>query len=259
MSGCNRHWEAPPGHWVHRTGPEEDVRASAADGGHGTCTPRSQPSCDAKPARPPAPPQVLGTRLRHALLGGKGHFPRAAPAPGPRGTRLCAQVSRQGLGNWLGRVGASQVLRPSGAHSCTRGTARGLCSRAAAPGLPWSAPVAGLPRSRCWRAAQSSPPPGGTTATAHPFPRVLTPPPPSHTHPPTHSAAPRERPSLVGKSSTKQTAQQKRKAQHTQQGQQKRPAGGAGAQQHTAQPRGKKKPRMAGKQLMSGGGMYNLA
>ncbi len=69
----------------------------------------------------------------------------------------------------------------------------------------------------------------------------------------------RERPSLVGKSSTKQAVQQKRKAQHAQQGQRKQRGGGSGAQQQNAQHGGKKMPRTAGKQLMSGGGMYNLA
>ncbi|KAL4427451.1 hypothetical protein ABPG77_000740 [Micractinium sp. CCAP 211/92] len=74
-----------------------------------------------------------------------------------------------------------------------------------------------------------------------------------------HAFALKERPSLVGKSSTKQAVQQKRKAQHAQQGQRKQRGGGSGAQQQNAQHGGKKKPRTAGKQLMSGGGMYNLA
>lgn len=88
---------------------------------------------------------------------------------------------------------------------------------------------------------------------------------PCHAAPAVHPSAPtrhhttpipppfRERPTLVGKSAVKASAQQKRKSQHTQQTQrrQQQKGGGGGA--------GKKPRRQHAAQVVSKGGSYNLA
>ena len=100
--------------------------------------------------------QVVGARIRGAARGRQGRFPRAAPAPGPRGARLCAQV-RQGpsVGTGLGAEPCMRVRpRRQGATSAVVApTPR--CDTSSLPllppgsALPWLAsPPPRRPRSR---------------------------------------------------------------------------------------------------------------
>ena len=176
--------------------------------------PLSRP-CPALPLPLPCPcPQVLGACLRHACNRGQGHLPRAAPAPGTRGARLCPQVS--------GWVGNSLIC---GALPCS------FCSMLCCAVLlipPVCCTPAGPPLASCLSPIGPSTP---ATTICHR----------------------RERPTLVGKSQTKQTAQQKRKAQAQGQRRQKPSSGGATGG-------GKRQRRKEPGQLVGGGsGMYNLA